>query len=122
MHNMVCMGSSSTIQFISVFIIFILVLFLTYITTKWLANFQKEKSTGENVKILETSRISQNKYIQIAQVGDKCFVYAVCKDSVTALGEVNRESLSFDSGEKESFSFKDFLNKAREDEKEKPNE
>ena len=122
MNYFLCMGTSSTVQFISILLIFALVLFLTYMTTRWVANFQKEKNTGENVKILETTRISQNKYIQIVEIGDKCIAYAVCKDSVTLLAEINKDSLDSFAADKESFSFKEFLKKAREDEKDETNE
>ncbi|MCQ2523938.1 MAG: flagellar biosynthetic protein FliO [Lachnospiraceae bacterium] len=119
MNTFLCMAGSATVQFISVFIIFILVLVITYYTTRWVANFQKEKSTGENVKVLETTRIAQNKFIQIVEIGDKCIAYAVCKDSVTVLAEISKDSLKLSEDNKEAFSFKDFLNKAREDEKDK---
>ena len=33
---------------------------------------QKEKMIGSNVKVLETMRISNSKYIQILKIGNKC--------------------------------------------------
>lgn len=114
----VCLTANSVGQFLTVLLIFAFVLFITWFTTRFIGNFQKEKSKGQNVKILETVRIAQNKYIQIVQIGDKYFALAVCKDSVTTLGELTPESLSFDENPGEKISFKDFLNKAKEEEKE----
>lgn len=110
--------ASSVGQFLTVILIFAFVLFITWFTTRFIGNFQKEKSKGQNVKVVETVRIAQNKYIQIVLIGDKYFALAVCKDSVTTIGEIPAESLSFEENSGEKLSFKDFLNKAKEEEKE----
>ena len=46
-----------------------------------------------NIQVLETLKITQNKYLQIVRAGDKYLVIAVCKDTVTMLAEVSKESL-----------------------------
>lgn len=110
---------SSVGQFVTVFLIFLFVLAITYFTTRFVGNFQKEKLSGSNIDIVETQRLSQNKYIQIVKIGKRYFALAVCKDTVTVISEIGEDSLSFpekqQSGEK--FSFKEFLNKAKEEEK-----
>lgn len=65
---------------------------------------QKEKMIGSNVKVLETMRISNSKYIQILKIGNKCFAIAVCKDTVTYLCEVNEEELIYRKIQREEFT------------------
>ncbi len=104
-------------QLLTIIIIFILVLAVTYFSTRWVGNFQKEKLSGNNVKILETMRISNSKYLQIVKVGTKCFVIAVCKDSITYLTDVNEEELFFQENQAglSSESFKSILDKFKKD-------
>lgn len=108
---------NSVVQLISVIVIFILVLAGTYFATRWVANFQKTKMDGSNIKVLETMRISNTKYLQIVKIGSKCFAIAVCKDTVTFLGDLKEEELVFDqvSAKSQSESFKAILDKFKKD-------
>lgn len=109
--------ASSIGQLITVLVIFAIVLAITYFTTKYIANFQKNKCDGANVVILETTRIAQNKCIQIVKIGDRYFALAICKDTVTTISELDGSTLNFDSPVKEKVSFKEFFDKAREEKK-----
>ncbi len=71
-----------------------------------------------NVKVLETMRISNSKYIQILKIGNKCFAIAVCKDTVTYLCEVNEEELIYrenSTGGIHVDNFKAILDKYKKD-------
>ena len=106
------MPADSYLQFVAILIVFIVVLALTYYATKWLAGYQKEKNAGRNIEVVETGRISATKYIQIVRLGDKYMAIAVGKDEVTALCELNKESLSFDSSDSGTgLSFSEILEK-----------
>ena len=98
-------------QFITVLVIFVVVLGVTALTTKWIANYQKAQSVNENVQVIETTRIANNKYIQIIRVGETYMAIAVCKDTVTMLGEIPGEQLKSGTA-LQSFHFKDFFDKA----------
>ncbi len=98
-------------QLITVLLVFVAVLGITAATTKWIANYQKHQGAGSNIQVIETSRISNNKYIQIVRVGGTYMVIAVCKDTVTLLGEVPEEQLKTE-GAVQSFRFREFLDKA----------
>lgn len=89
----------SFVQFITVLLIFLFVLVITYFVTKWLARFQKTQITGRNIEIVETQRISATKYIQIVRIGDRYFAMAVCKDTVTVISEIDEGEISFISEE-----------------------
>lgn len=104
-------GASGYAEFITVLLIFVFVLGITAVVTKWLANYQKQQSVNENIEVIETTRIANNKYIQIIRAGEKYMVIAVCKDTVTMLGEIPREQLKAGKSV-QSFHFKEFLDKA----------
>ena len=103
--------TGSYAQFITVLLIFVLVLGITAATTKWISNYQKQQGAGGNIQVLETSRIANNKYIQIVRVGKTYMVIAVSKDTVTMLGEVPEDQLKLEVPG-QSFRFKEILDRA----------
>ena len=86
-------GADGYVQFITVLILFVLVLGITAFTTRWIAGYQKQQGVNNNIEVLESARIANNKWIQIVRIGEKIMAIAVCKDSVTMLGEIPREQL-----------------------------
>ena len=85
---------SSFIQLVGVLLIFLFVLFITYIVTRWLAGYQKGQMTGRNIEVVETARIANNKFIQIIKTGDVYLVIAVGKDEVSLLTQLTAEQIS----------------------------
>ena len=118
--------TDSYAQFITVLVVFVLVLGVTALVTRWIANYQKQQSANMNIEVIETTVISNGKYIQIVRVGETYMVIAVCKDTVTMLGEIPAEQLNLGKCGQEAYSggvnsrgtgslhanFRDFLNKA----------
>ena len=98
-------------QFITVLLIFVVVLGITAVVTRWLASYQKQQSVNENIEVIDTTRIANNKYIQIIRAGEKYMVIAVCKDTVTMLGEIPEDSLKA-TRPVQNFGFKELLDKA----------
>ncbi len=98
-------------EFITVLLLFVCVLAVTALTTRWIANYQKQQGVAGNVQVIESTRISSNAYIQIVRIGEKYMVIAVCKDTVTMLGEIPEEQLK-SAGTAQGFSFRQFLDKA----------
>lgn len=103
--------TDSYAQFITVLLVFVLVLAVTALATKWIANYQKQQSVNVNIEVVETTRISNNKYIQIVRMGETYVAIAVCKDTVTLLGEIPKDQLR-EGRNRQSFRFKDFLDRA----------
>ncbi len=102
---MICASmGNSVVQFITVTLIFVFVLAITYFTTRWVGSYQKKRMSYGNIKIIESFRLSNNKILEVVKAGNKCFLIAVCKDTVTTLGEVDESTLEFEeSVSKESF-------------------
>ena len=84
---------NSVVQFITVTLIFVFVLAITYFTTRWIGSYQKKQMSHGNIQIIESSRLSNSKVLEVVKVGDRCFLIAVCKDTVTSIGEVHEDSL-----------------------------
>ena len=71
----------SFVQLITVLIIFVFVLILTYFTTRWMAGIQKGRSFNKNLRIIETISVGNNKIISIVEAGTKYIVVSIGKDS-----------------------------------------
>ena len=83
----------SIVQLITAVCIFIFVLALAYFTTKFTAGFQKSKLASPNVEVIETFRLTQNKYIQIVRVGKKYIALGIGKEEIEFLSEISDEDL-----------------------------
>lgn len=106
--------ANSYFQFMVVLFLFVAVLAVTLVTTKWIAGYQKDKMLCSNMEVIETMRISNSKYIQIARVGKEYIAYAVCKDTVTFLTKVPEEQLiSGQQKDAQTIDFKDLFDKAK---------
>ena len=105
------------VQLITLVLIFALVLGLTYFVTRFVGNYQKNKLTGTNISVIETIRISSSKYIQLVQIGSRYFAIAVCKDTVTLIGEIEQNDLVLtdNTTQVQSESFKTILDKFKKD-------
>ena len=114
-------------QFVVTLLIFALVLALTYFTTRFVGSHQKKYMSHGNIKVIESFRLSNSKVLEIVKAGDKTYLIAVCKDTVSCIGEVNEDSLELDAQDKKTpetfgnvFSrFKVNSGKEAEDEQEK---
>lgn len=110
---------SSLGQFMSVLAIFVVVLLLTWLTTRWIAGYQQGQMHNQNLRIVETLKLTVNNYIQIVEVGDIYLVIAVSKDHIEKLAEITKDQLKegtldaagqkMDMGE----SFRDILDKVK---------
>lgn len=89
--------TDSYLQFITVLLLFVFVLLITYVTTRWIASYQKTKVSGNNLEVMETCRITSNKYLQIVRAGTKYVLIAVGKDEVHMLTELTEEDITFTS-------------------------
>lgn len=102
-------------RFMSVLLIFLFVLAITYFATRYIAEVQKGKTQEKNIKIVETRQIAPGKYIQILQIGKRFVTVAVCKDNITMLTELSEEELDLSVDDASQLpGFKDILEKAKD--------
>ncbi len=113
--------TDSYLQFITVLILFVFVLAITYLVTKWIAKYQKGKAIVGNLEVIETCKLTSNKYIQIVRAGNKYLVIALGKDEVHMLSELSEDQINFQKFEQEQMadfaSVLDKVKKLREKEK-----
>ncbi len=89
-------GTSSVIELITVLVIFVFVLLITYFVTRWIAGYQKTKLSAGNFEIIEGIRIGNNKYLHIIKVADKYVCIGTGKDEVTFITEIDADALKTD--------------------------
>lgn len=101
----------SAFQFLTVLLLFVFVLVITFLTTKWIAKVQRGQMTkGNNLEVLETLKITSDKYIQIVRAGNKYLVIAIGKNEINMLSEIDLEDLEFkDADVKKTASFASVL-------------
>lgn len=85
---------NSFLQLMGAIVIFAFVLVITYFTTKWIGNYQQVHTTNKNLRVIETLRLTNNKFIQIVEAGDVYLVIAVGKEEVHLLTQLTKEQLT----------------------------
>lgn len=85
---------NSFLQLMGAIVIFVFVLVITYFTTKWIGNYQQVHTTNKNLRVIESLRLTNNKFIQIVQAGDVYLVIAVGKEEVHLLTQLTKEQLT----------------------------
>ena len=106
--------ADSYVQFMTVLVLFLLVLAVTYFVTKWMAGYQRGRASNGNMEILETLSLSNNKYIQLIRVGQKYLAVVICKDTVTMLTEIPEQDLILSEGNvSNNMGFKDILDRVQ---------
>lgn len=83
----------SFIQLLGALIIFAFVLVITYFTTRWIGNYQKTNMHNQNLQLVESVSIGNNKFISLVKAGKVYLVIAVGKDNVTMLAQLTEEEL-----------------------------
>lgn len=103
---------SSMVELITVLLIFLFVLALTYFVTRWIAGYQRTRTAQGNLSVIEAIRVSNNQSIQIVRAGtDRYLVVGVGKEEISLLATLSADELrelpgigGSPAGSKESFS------------------
>ena len=74
-------------------IIFIVILVLSYLVTKWYANSGLVKNKTNNIEIKESFQLAPGKTMSIVRIGEKYVALAQFKDNVVKLAELTEEEL-----------------------------
>lgn len=93
--------TDSYIQFMTVLTLFVFVLIATYLVTRWIARYQKGRAGLGNLEIVETCRVSPNKYVQIIRAGKRYLVVAIGKDEIHMLSELSEEEIDLQENRQE---------------------
>ena len=109
---LIILSQTAYAQLITVLVIFVVVLAVTAVVTKWLANYQKSQNSGRNIEVIETTHIANNKWMQIVRVGNTYKILAISKDSVTFLGDIDPSELKEIKPDGSKSAFKSMFEKA----------
>ncbi len=83
----------SVIQLLVALIVFVIVIVLTGITTKWIGGYQKTKFSNKNMQPIESLKVGNNKFIQLVKVGEVYLVLGVGKDEISSIAKLTKEEL-----------------------------
>ncbi len=81
------------LELIGVLLIFVFVLAITYLGSKWMAGYQKVHMKSKNLQIIETVAAGNNKMICLVKAGTEYLVVAVGKDEIHPLATLTEEQL-----------------------------
>lgn len=71
--------------FLSLIFVFVIILFLAYLTTKIVASASFKKYKNRNMRLLEGMNLGPQKSLQLVKVGNKIILLALSKDGVTKI-------------------------------------
>jgi flagellar protein FliO/FliZ len=126
--NMIILSTKldNLLQLFGVSVLFIFVLAITYLTTRFVGGVKLKKDKNSNFKVIETYKITNNKFLQIINIGDKYVVISVSKDDIHFITEINEEQIhkiepmmTSNLGNFSKYNFSDILDKMNIKQKEK---
>lgn len=103
------------LRFVSALIVFLLVLGITYIVTRWIGSYQKVQLKNRNMQVVETLRIGNNRFIHLVKVADEYLVIGLGKDGIQLLSKLDDKSVQALNlpEETKQDSFQDILKKMK---------
>ncbi len=107
----------SFLSLLGVVVVFVIVLALSYVTTKWLGGSGLLVQRSKNISIVESYKLGSNTYIQLVKIGKRYYALGIGKDTVEYLSEIAEEDLDLEQyqslmGKAQTpESFKDILSK-----------
>lgn len=101
-------GLGSVLRLLSLLFVFAVVLCITWIGTRWIGKFQKQRYTKGNIQIIEARQIGTNKFIYVAKIGNDYFALSSGKENFSVIGKLDPEGLELPddnvNNEKDCFS------------------
>lgn len=84
----------SFLKLISVLLVFVFVLAITYVVTRWMAGYQKVRMKSKNLQIVETIPAGNNKMICLIKAGTEYLVVSIGKDEIHPLMTLREDQLT----------------------------
>ena len=95
MYNILLSSSMKNfIELIGVAFVFVFVLMITYVCTRWIAGYQKRQMNNGNLRIVETISVGNNKNICLVKVGTEYLVVGIGKDEIHSLVVLKEDQLT----------------------------
>ena len=84
----------SFLKLISVLLVFVFVLAITYVVTRWTAGYQKVRMKSTNLQIIETIPAGNNKMICLLKAGTEYLVVSIGKEEIHPLMTLSESQLT----------------------------
>ena len=84
----------SFLELIGVLLIFVFVLVITYLCSKWMAGYQKVHMKSKNLQVIESIPAGNNKAICLVKAGTEYLVVGIGKDEIQPLAILTEEQLT----------------------------
>ena len=108
----------SIAQIFGMLVAFAVIVAAAYYVSKYFSKYALKTREKSNIKVVETSRITVDKYLQIIEVNGQFFLIGISKNSINLISELDADKIkACIPKEIERFSFKEFLEKAKSKEK-----
>lgn len=118
-------GLTGIFNIISLLLIFALVVFLAFITARFVGKYQTNVLNNKsNIRVVESFRLGNNKFIAIIKIAETYYAIGVGKDEITMIDKINPDDLKvFDLVfDKKKINFKDILSQINDKESKDKNE
>lgn len=69
----------------------VFVIFLAYLTSKWIAKRQNIFSSGSVIKVIERAALGKDAYLLVVRVGEKTYLVSLSNGGVELLSELTGE-------------------------------
>ncbi len=103
-------SSNSVFELIVLIVIFVLIIVACYYVTRFIGTKQLKQYKNSNFTVLDTYRVTTNKFLQLVKMGEKYVVIAVTKDHISVITELTKEEIQLpENGEHKGISFKNVL-------------
>ena len=107
-------GANSFVQFLTALLVFVFVVALTYFTVRWVGALQKIQPGNKNFEVIETCKVTPNKYLQIVKVGSRYFLIGIGKDNIEYFTELQENDLDLSPNTTMQDGFQQFYQKAKD--------
>ncbi len=108
----------SIAQIFGMLVAFIVIVAAAYFVSKYFGQYALKARGNSNIKVVETSRITVDKYLQIIEVNGQYFLIGISKNNINLISEIDSDRIkACIPKEIVKFSFKEFLEKAKSKEK-----
>lgn len=102
----------SVMQLVGLLLILCFILVAAYYTSKFVGKAKINQYKNSNFKVIDSYKISQNKVLQLIQVGTKYIVISICKDTINVMMELEEsEVLITEPLADKKVNFKEILEK-----------
>ncbi|MBO6147400.1 MAG: flagellar biosynthetic protein FliO [Lachnospiraceae bacterium] len=103
------------IQLVTVIAIFLIVLAVTYFTTRFVGGYAKNRIVTGNIELIDSMKIAPSAYIAIVRTASKYMALGIGKNEIHFLCELPEDAIEVrETGTVVNYNFRELVEKARE--------